>query len=323
MTQLYPLCMQPELRRYLWGGRRLGTALGKPIAEHADYAESWEIVDHDQGQSVVANGTLAGWTLAKILEHHGRELMGQHYPQKRFPLLFKFLDCNRQPSVQVHPDDQQAGLLDPPDLGKTEAWVVLETDPGSTLYAGLKPNVDRTSLAKAIQNGITESCLNTIQAKAGDCLLIPAGVVHALGKGMLVAEIQQSSNTTFRLFDWNRVGTDGQPRILHVQEALTVIDFDIGPIQPQIPQPLSGQPASRLVECNKFVLDRWSSNEPFLLAGDDRFHIITIVKGTVTTEHADLSNTFTVGQTILQPASGGTLRLVPQTPAVILDMFLP
>src|SRR5262245_21894138 len=126
---LHPLRFQPLFKRYLWGDRRLGTVLGKPIGEGNDYAESWEVVDHGADQSVVAAGPLAGDTLAELVRSHGQDLLGRHAPQPRFPLLFKFLDCNRALSVQVHPNDEQAKKLDPPDLGKTEAWVILAAEP--------------------------------------------------------------------------------------------------------------------------------------------------------------------------------------------------
>src|SRR5262249_22949406 len=147
------------------------------------------------------------------------------------------LDAAHMLSVQVHPNDEQAALQTPPDLGKTEAWIILAAEPGSKVYVGLRPGVDPQQLAEAIAAGTCEELLYGFEPCAGDCLFIPAGTVHALGAGLLVAEIQQSSDTTFRLFDWNRVGPDGKPRTLHVEQALAVVDFDRGPIAPQQPQP--------------------------------------------------------------------------------------
>ena len=148
MPELYPLRFQPIFRRYVWGGRRLESVLGKPLGEGGDYAESWEIVDHGDDQSVVTAGAFAGTTLNELVTTHGQELLGMHDPQARFPLLFKLLDAHRALSVQVHPDDTRAAKLDPPDLGKTEAWVVLHADPGSLIYAGLKRGFDREALAR-------------------------------------------------------------------------------------------------------------------------------------------------------------------------------
>src|SRR5688572_11755659 len=265
------LRFQPLFRRYLWGGRRLGTMLGKPIGDGDDYAESWEIVDHDADQSVVAAGPLAGRTLTELMRHHREELLGRHAAHEHFPLLLKYLDCQRTLSVQVHPNDEQAAKLDPPDLGKTEAWVVLAAEPGSRIYAGLKPGVDRMTLERELARGNCEACLHEFEPRVGDCLLIEAGTVHALGAGLLVAEIQQASNTTFRLFDWNRLDADGKPRALHVEQSLDTIDYNRGPVNPLLPQPTQNPNVERLVACDKFVLDRWHFDTPQTIENDDRF----------------------------------------------------
>ena len=178
--------------------------LGKVLGEGEDYAESWELVDHGADQSVVVGGALAGMTLGQLVAEHGEELLGRHAGLGQFPLLLKFLDCNRTLSVQVHPNDVQGALLDPPDLGKTEAWVVLAADAGSKIYAGLKAGVTREDLRAALEAGTCEACLHQFEPQVGDCVFIRAGTVHALGAGLVIAEIQQASDTTFRLFDWNR-----------------------------------------------------------------------------------------------------------------------
>src|SRR5262245_7164495 len=232
MPPLYPLTFHAVLKRYLWGGRRLGSVLGKPIGEGSDYAESWEIADHAQGQSIVAQGPLVGTTLHDLVASRRDELLGRHAPQSRFPLLFKFLDCQRDLSVQVHPDDAAAARLDPPDLGKTEAWLILDAQPGSRVYAGLKAGVDRADLEREVKRGQVVPCLSRFEPQGGDCIFIPAGTVHALGAGLLVAEIQQASDTTYRLFDWNRVGPDGRPRPLHVEQALGAMDFSASAVAP-------------------------------------------------------------------------------------------
>ena len=170
MNQLYPLRFEPILRRYLWGGRRLGTVLGKSLADGNNYAESWEIVDHREDQSVVAGGPLAGCPLQQLVTRYGVQLFGRHHPQEQFPLLFKFLDAQKKLSVQVHPNDEQAQRLDPPDLGKTEAWVVLAAEPGSKIYAGLKPGVDREQLQQHLEQGTCEQALHAFEPAVGDCL---------------------------------------------------------------------------------------------------------------------------------------------------------
>ncbi|HEY2881416.1 MAG TPA: type I phosphomannose isomerase catalytic subunit [Pirellulales bacterium] len=320
---LPPLRFAPLLRRYLWGGRKLGTLLGKNIGEGNDYAESWELVDRGADQSVVLGGPLAGKTLADLVQNHGEELLGPHHPQSRFPLLFKFLDCEKTLSVQVHPNDAQAAQLNPPDFGKTEAWVVLDAAPGSLIYAGLKRGFDRAALAREVHRGTCELCLHKFEPRPGDCLFLPAGAVHALGAGLVIAEIQQSSDVTFRLFDWNRVGADGQPRPLHVEQALEAIDYSLGPINPLQPQPADELYIQRLAACDKFVLDRWALDRPQPIGGDGRFHLLAMLSGAVSVGGDPTGQPLTLGQTMLLPAAHPPCQLVPQPQATLLDIYLP
>jgi mannose-6-phosphate isomerase len=322
-TLAAPLRFQPIFRRYLWGGRRLGTQLNKPIGEEADYAESWEIVDHGEDQSVVAAGEYAGRTLQQLVASHNRDLFGRHAGNTQFPLLFKFLDCCRDLSLQVHPSDEQARLQTPPDLGKTEAWVFVDAEPGSVAYAGLKRGFDRPAVEREIARGTLPLCLNKVEVQPGDCLFIPAGVVHALGQGSLVAEIQQASDTTFRLYDWNRVGPDGQLRKLHVTEGLAVTDFRAGPVLPQEPQPTEQTHVERLVACDKFVLDRWRIAQPQTLAADDRFHIVAVLQGAVRLPGDPAERPLAKGQTALIPAACSAREIVALEPSVVLDIYLP
>ena len=338
---LTPLRFQPLFKRYLWGGRRLGTVLGKPIEGGDDYAESWEVVDHGADQSVVAAGPLAGKTLGELVQSHAHELLGRHAPLPRFPLLFKFLDCSRPLSVQVHPNDEQAKKLDPPDLGKTEAWLILDAQPGSVIYAGLKRGFDRPALEREVLRGTTELCLHKIEPRVGDCIFIPAGTVHALGGGLLVAEIQQASDTTYRLYDWNRVGPDGKPRQLHVRESLEVIDYSAAPVSPQVPRPTERPYVERLVECDKFILDRWQFSAsggrqppdevvrmPESSGGfrpplaDDRFHIIAVLEGEVRLSGDPSRQPLRKGQTALIPACL-TESVEAESETVLLDAYLP
>lgn len=318
-----PLRFQPVFRRYLWGGRRLGTHLAKPIGPEGDYAESWEIVDHGGDQSVVLAGEFAGKSLHELVTQHNAELLGRQAPRSQFPLLFKFLDCCRDLSLQVHPGDEQARRQTPPDLGKTEAWIILEAEPGSVAYAGLQPGVDWAAVERELARGRLADCMNRVEAQPGDCLFLPAGVIHGLGQGLLVAEIQQASDTTFRLFDWNRLGPDGQPRPLHIEQGLAVTDFETGPIFPQVPRSTDRRHVERLVSCDKFVLDRWRLDAPETLAADDRFHIVAVLDGAVTLENDPLGLPLAKGQTALIPAACSARRIVPQKHSVLLDIYLP
>ena len=320
MTAWYPLQFEPVLRRYLWGGRRLADLLGKPLGDGNDYAESWEIVDRRDAQSVVTVGPFAGMTLRQLVEHHRSDLVGSQHDSERFPLLLKFLDCNRDLSIQVHPDDRRAALLDPPDLGKTEAWVILHADPGSQLYAGLVDGATRHDLAAAIKAGNVSDCLHAYRPTVGDCIFIPAGTVHALGAGLVVAEIQQSSNTTYRLFDWNRVDANGLPRPLHIEQGLEATDDSVGPVAPQVPQPTERHHVDRLVECDKFTLDRWSFDGSEQIGGDDRFHIIAVLDGrAIFCSPQSPPVRLTTGETALLPAGLGTIEVVGEA-CTLLDM---
>lgn len=323
MTLLHPLRFRPVLRKYIWGGRRLETSLGKALPPGNDWAESWEICDHGADQSVVEFGPLAGTTLGDLVGQRGTDLLGRHYPQRQFPLLLKFLDADQTLSVQVHPDDARAATLDPPDLGKTEAWVVLEAEPQSRIYAGLKPGVDRDTLTAAMRNGRCQDCLHSFAPSPGDCVFLPAGTVHALGAGLLVAEIQQSSDVTYRLFDWNRLGPDGRPRPLHVERALDAIDFNRGPVEPQQPRPTERPQVVRLVECDRFVWDRGEFDAPLTTVGDGRCHILAVLAGAVRIEGDPAGTALSRGGTALLPASLGTVAIVPQGMTVVLDVYLP
>jgi mannose-6-phosphate isomerase len=320
---LYPLRFEPIFRRYLWGGRRLATILGKSIGEGDDYAESWEIVDRGEDQSRLIGGPLAGSTLGTLVRNHSADLFGQHHPQPRFPLMFKLLDAQQMLSVQVHPNDEQAAQRTPPDLGKTEAWVVLAAEPGSVIYAGLKRGFDRAAFERELARGTCHLCLHRLEPRAGEVVFLPAGTVHALGAGLLIAEIQQSSDTTFRLFDWNRVGPEGEPRPLHVEQALEVIDWNRGPVNPQTPVSTDRPHVERLVSCDKFVLDRWQVDQSELLGGDNRFHLISIVEGELDVAGDPLGRPLRKGDTMLLPAALGAVPIAPRQPTVLLDAYLP
>jgi mannose-6-phosphate isomerase len=293
--------------------------LGKDLPPGDHVAESWEIVDRGPDQSVVDQGPLAGTTLHELVTQRGPELLGRHEPQPQFPLLLKFLDAQRDLSVQVHPSDEQAGRLTPPDLGKTEAWVVLHTEPGSQIYAGLKRGFDRHAVEREMTRGTLPLCLHRFEPQVGDCVFVPAGTVHALGAGLLVCELQQASDTTFRLFDWNRVDDQGRPRPLHIEQGLAAIDFESGPRQPQRPRPTDRPHVRQWVACDKFVLDRWDLTQHATLGGDDRFHILVALEGRLRVDGSLLS----AGESMLLPAALGACHVTPEPHVRLLDAYLP
>ena len=317
----YPVRFQPVLKQTIWGGRRLGEQLGKPIGPESNYAESWEVVDHGDDQSVVNNGPLAGQTLAGVIAGHRKWLLGHDVPDGSFPLLLKYLDCNRVLSVQVHPSDRYGLQMNPPDLGKTEAWYIVAAEPGSLVYAGLKRGVDRAALTRAIEAGQAEQMLHSFHPSPGDVLFIPAGTVHALGAGLLVAEIQQSSDTTFRLFDWNRVDESGSARPLHLQQGLDVSDYESGPVAPRRCDPLVSGWQS-MVESDKFVL-RVMEQGRAAVGGDGKFHIVTVPRGEATLRF-DLGQTqMKAGATVLLPAEMGACDVSVGKESAVIETHLP
>ncbi|TWU01328.1 type I phosphomannose isomerase catalytic subunit [Stieleria varia] len=321
------LRFHPLFKQTIWGGRRLGTSLNKPIGTASDYAESWEIVDHGVDQSVVSHGQLAGASLSDLAQSHAAWLLGtrnggpnDRSPGLAFPLLLKYLDCNRVLSVQVHPDDDYGATMPVPDKGKTEAWYIVASLPDSLVYAGLKPGVDRQALADAIQAGETESVLHSFHPQPGDCIFIPAGTVHALGAGLLVAEIQQSSDTTFRLFDWNRMGTDGKPRPLHIRESLDVSDYSSGPVS-ATRSDRARDGWQDLVRCDKFLLQSLETGSQSL-GGDDQFHILTVPRGNATLTCGDETHVILTGESILLPAASPECELCVERDSTVLQMQL-
>ena len=318
-----PLKFRPILKRNVWGGRRLGDLLGKPVGPHSDYAESWEICDHGPDQSVVIDGPWRDWSLQRLVREHAGELLGRHAGILQFPLLIKFLDARDRLSVQVHPDDARASRYAPGERGKSETWVVLAAGPQSCVYAGLLPGIDEALLRAALAEGTIERCLHRVPVVAGDCLYIPAGTVHAIGAGTLLAEVQQSSDLTFRLFDWNRTGGDGKPRRLHISEALDSIDFRRGPvdrIRPTMNHD-AGPNCELLVTCPFFTIHRHRLTEPVVVTDDHRSHVIVGLSGSTDCRGRHSTQRIAVGDTVLLPASSLPAVLERNPESVVLDVF--
>jgi mannose-6-phosphate isomerase len=357
---LSPQWFDPVFRQYLWGGRRLGEILGKPIGPEPRYAECWEIVDHGPDQSVVAWGhcgsqSRVGWSLNRLMSEQGAAVVGPawhselnratHPPQLRgrFPLLIKWLDAQQNLSLQVHPNDRQAGELYPPDLGKSEAWYVADARPGALVYAGLLPGVSRREFEQASRAGRIREILHSFSPKVGDCIYIPAGTIHAIGAGLLIAEVQQASDTTYRLYDWDRVGDNGLPRALQVEQALAVTDWQRGPVQPTTPRvvksadsnsDLAGRgPANAttaasqveiLVDGPYFSLQRWTvDGEVELPRGACQILIALSGTGRLSTTGQSPAPEIRTGSTVLLPFAAAGCRFIAQTPASFLLASLP
>jgi mannose-6-phosphate isomerase len=237
------LRFRPLYQTRVWGGRRLETVLHRVLPDARPYGESWELVDREGHQSVVASGPLAGVTLHELWADHRREVFGDPLAESaapRFPLLIKVLDCMDDLSIQVHPPASVAAALH--GEPKTEVWFVAHADPGARIYAGLRRGVTRETFERALETGTVADCVHDGVARTGDSLFVPSGRLHALGGGLLIYEIQQNSDTTYRVFDWNRVGLDGVPRALHVAESLRCIDF--GDVEPALSHAAEGVLAS-------------------------------------------------------------------------------
>ena len=223
---LYPFIFQPILKERIWGGRELERLYAKPLPPGKPIGESWEISDRPGDASVIANGPLAGKTLRWLMENHAAEILGKAKPaaEGRFPLLCKILDAREKLSLQVHPPADKAKKLK--GEPKTEMWFITNAAPDASLYVGLKRGVTRAEFEKKISDGSVADCFHRIPVRAGDAMFLPSGRVHAIGDGLVIFEIQQNSDTTYRVFDWNRVGLDGKPRELHVPQSLASIDFN-------------------------------------------------------------------------------------------------
>ena len=251
---LKPIKLVPEFKEIIWGGNKLKTEYNK-VSDLKNIAESWELTVREDGMNIIANGEFAGLSMQEYIDKNGFSVVTDK-DLDRFPLLIKFIDAEDNLSIQVHPDDEY-GLLKANSLGKTEMWYVIDAKPGAKLVYGLKPGCDVRSLGEAISNGTVEDQLNYVDVKKGDVFFIPSGLVHAIGAGILLAEIQQNSNITYRVYDYNRLGKDGKPRELHVTDALNVIvnrsEYEIDKIRYS-----KGEKTSTcLASCEFFTVDKY------------------------------------------------------------------
>ncbi len=265
----HPLRFQPYLRPMAWGGHALSRFIGKNLPAGALVGESWEVSDHPSHASVLATGPLFGQTMRELMDGHRDDLLGEAAAaHARFPWLIKLLDAHDWLSVQVHPDESAVRQLLPGEGAKTEAWLVLDARPGSLVYAGLQPGVGPSELREAVRLGTVADCLCRFEPRQGDLVFLPAGTVHAVGGGVLLAEIQQTSDATFRLYDWDRIAADGKARPLHVEQALACIDWSQGEVPPV-----------EQVRCPYFSVDRLRHTSAFPLGGAGRLQALIVTEG--------------------------------------------
>ncbi|MFV0520878.1 MAG: type I phosphomannose isomerase catalytic subunit [Mangrovibacterium sp.] len=313
---LYPLKFKPQLYAKIWGGKKLHELLHKENVENA--GESWEISGVEGHCSVVSNGYLAENTLEELIEIYMGELVGDQVYEKfglSFPLLIKFIDANDDLSIQVHPNDEMAAEKHN-SYGKTEMWYIMQADKKGKLNCGFNTPMNRQLLEEKIANGSLSEALNFIPVQQGDCFFIPAGTVHAIGKGLLVAEIQQTSDITYRLFDYNRKDKEGNLRDLHVKDAAEAIDFNSeNPKNVGGNKELESNKSSELVKCPYFTTNVLHLTQGIQkdIYGLDSFVIYLCVDGEAVVMHENNKELLKTGECILIPASCHQFSLIPET----------
>lgn len=325
--RLYPLLLEPIFKYRIWGGRRLERMLGKKLPPDEPVGESWEVSCRDDDNNRIRNGELAGHTLADVFEADGEALVGTSPDDlKRFPLLNKFIDANNLLSVQVHPNEKTASEVAGAEA-KTEAWYIIHADPGATLVKGLRPGVTKKGFEKAVRSDTVPEVLNSFPVSAGDMVFVPSGCVHAMGKGLVICEIQQNSDTTYRVYDWGRVEADGKPRQLHIEQALGSINFeDRSPDKVQPIEVLEGKNrCAYLVACRYFAVQLLTLGEPTEEStGGKRFESLMMVSGdaVIRTKRGD-ETAVTTGDSVLIPACTGDYTIVPSAACTLLRIFVP
>ncbi|MFM2293948.1 MAG: hypothetical protein RLZZ350_361 [Verrucomicrobiota bacterium] len=319
---LYPLLFQPIFKERVWGGRQLETVFQKNLPPQQIIGESWEISDRDGDVSVITNGEHAGKDLHWFMENFHDELIGAaRVPGDRFPVLCKILDAQDKLSLQVHPPAKLAAQLG--GEPKTEMWYFARTAPWADVYAGLKRGVTREQFERRIASGEVGQCFHRVNVKPGDALFLPSGRVHAIGAGNLIFEIQQNSDTTYRVFDWNRVGLDGKPRDLHLEPALASIDFkDFEPPLCQAAVVAGPNYQTRLLVNDPLfkVTELTLKHSDYLLPKLPKPQILAVVQGTLNVETAHHSVELRSGQFCLIPAELRTAKLNSVAPVTLLHI---
>lgn len=300
---LYPLTFEPILMERIWGGRRLGELYGKKLPPDVPIGESWEITDRPEGVSAITNGPLEGKDLRWLMEHHRDELLGSAADYDgRFPLLIKILDSSQKLSLQVHPPPEKAAAMN--GEPKTEMWYIADATPDADIFVGLKNGVSPQEFEAKIGDGTVADCFHRHEVKKGDVMFLPSGRVHALGAGSVIFEIQQNSNTTYRVFDWNRVGLDGNPRELHVEQAMAAIDFE--DFEPGLVEAgFEGKAPS----CRAIVDDPLFTVENWRLSASDSAapktgscQVVALLEGSVSVSDGEVSVELVPGQFCILPA---------------------
>ena len=301
--------------------------LTAPLPDNDPIGEAWILSDRDDHASHVVNGQLKGQTIMQLLEHWPDQMMGKLSGRfSRFPLLLKFLDAREMLSVQVHPSDQQMDFIPVGEHGKTEAWVVLEAGEESRIYAGLKPGTTADNLRQAITKRTVEHHLAYFTPKSGDAVFLPAGTVHALGGDIVVFEVQENSDVTFRLYDWNHVDPKtNKPRALQVDQAFACIDFAQGAIKPIVPVMEATMPVERerIFQCEHFDVWRWRGESPFTVGERDVPRVLVCLEGKGEIEHDGAVYAIGKGDVFFLPAVVGACTFKPVSKVNLLELAIP
>ena len=302
---MYPLKLNPFFTDYIWGGRKLIEDFGKK-SDLDRVAESWELSCHKDGHSTIANGDYKGRTLLEYIEEKGETILGTNCDKfDDFPILIKLIDAKENLSVQVHPDDEYGRRVEG-DNGKTEMWYVVDCDEGASLLYGFKSEISKEEFKKRIKENTLLDVVNSVKVKKGDVFFIEAGMLHAIGGGIVIAEIQQNSNTTYRIYDYGRIGADGNPRQLHVDKALDVTDL-VPPTRREFVD--DGGYGQLLAKCDYFTVRKLTSNTA-LNADSSSFHSILLLSEDANVKYGDGEIiTIKKGETIFVPAGLGEYEI--------------
>ena len=307
---MYPIKLTPAFKDYLWGGTRLRDDFGKDC-DYDKVAESWELSCHKDGASVVANGEHAGKTLAQYIETEGKAVLGKNCERfEQFPILIKLIDAKDNLSVQVHPNNEYAQRVEG-EYGKTEMWYIVDCDEGAELLYGFKKEVSKDEFASRIKDNTLLEITQSVPVKKGDVFFIEAGTLHAIGKGILIAEIQQNSNTTYRIYDYGRVGADGKPRELHIDKAVEVTDLCPSKTYPVTEAfEASGAVKRLLSKCEYFTVYSVDVAEKACFNADETsFHNVLILEGNAELVCGDTTLALKKGDSVFVPANCGEYTL--------------
>lgn len=325
MKKLYPLKFLPVYKDKIWGGQKIKTILGKDFSPLPNCGEVWVVSGFEGNQTSIENGFLAGNELNEIVEVYMGDLVGDKIFQKfgnEFPILIKFIDANDWLSIQVHPDDKMAQKRHG-GLGKTEMWYILDAEEDAELISGFRKKVDKDGYMEHLENKTLKDIMNFEKVKKGDVYYIPAGRVHALGPGIMLAEIQQTSDFTYRIYDWDRIDAAGMTRELHTEEALDALDFEVKENYKTDYERKANQ-TNKLIENPNFITNILHLNKPIKkdYSELDSFVIYVCTEGSFTLHYEDEKLEVKMGESILIPAIAQSVEIFPELKTTILEVYM-